>query len=62
LEILFGGKGMTKKDHQRNLKRIEKAIEESNVQLRKAGLRVEMLPAQIQTNQKNVQSRPRATN
>jgi 6-phosphogluconolactonase len=31
-------KGVTKKEHQRNLKRFKKAVEESNVVLRKAGM------------------------
>ncbi len=48
---------MTKKEHQRNLKRIAKAIEKSRALLEKAGLPVEDLKVPIQKNpKKNAQS------
>jgi hypothetical protein len=47
---------MIKKEHQRNLRQISKAIEESNVLLNKAGKRLEDLEGQIHTNRKNFQS------
>jgi hypothetical protein len=43
---------MTKKEHQRNLRRIAKTIEKSRVLLEKARLPVEDLEARIQKNQK----------
>jgi Uma2 family endonuclease len=47
-------KCMTKKEHQRNLRRIAKAIADSNVQLRKAGIQVQDSQIPIQTNQRNL--------
>jgi hypothetical protein len=48
-------KGMAK-EAQRSLKQIEQSIEESHRLLKKLCLRVEDLEAQIQTDQKTVES------
>jgi hypothetical protein len=51
-KVFWGEKCVTNKEHQSNIKRIEKAIEASNVQLRRAARPVKGLRA----NQKNFQS------
>jgi hypothetical protein len=50
------------KDHQRNLKRIAKAIEEINKKLRAAGTQIVRSDQQIQLPEQKSQIRPNTSN
>lgn len=49
-KFVIGENDVTNKEHQHNIKRFEKTIEETNVLLRRAGLHVEVSQSHIQTN------------
>jgi hypothetical protein len=52
----------TEKEHQANLRRIEKAIKESNELLRRLGIKLTLEEKQIHVPEQKPQVKPRATN